>query len=154
MPASASWLNRATAAGSVTNRLRSTLMATGCCRSVLRAAVDAGEGPLGEVEEDLAAAEEEARRVALLEPFELPAREQPLAEERPRERLDRAVLGVGLASHLVGVTRPIMTAWSASVSASMSGMSGFLMRPGTFGWRAEQDRRKRSHPPALEPFTL
>ena len=69
---------------------------------LLRAAVDAGEGPLGEVEEDLAAAEEEAGGVALLEPLDLPARQQPLAEERPGERRERAVLGVG--DRLAGLT--------------------------------------------------
>ena len=42
------------------------------------AAVDAGEGPLGDVEEDLAAAEEEAAQVALAELVDLPARQLPL----------------------------------------------------------------------------
>ena len=66
IPASASLWNRSTAAGSVANRLRSTLIATGLPESVLDPAVDAGERPLGEVEEHLAAAVEEPGGVVLL----------------------------------------------------------------------------------------
>ena len=51
IPASASLWNRITASGIGTNRWRSTLIATGDARIVVLAAVNPGEGPLGQVEE-------------------------------------------------------------------------------------------------------
>ena len=65
------------------------------------AAIDPREGPLGEVEEDLAAAVEEAAQVALAELVDLPAGHAPLAEQRVRQGVERPVLRGG--HRLVGL---------------------------------------------------
>ena len=65
------------------------------------AAIDPREGPLGEVEEDLAAAVEEAGQVALAELVDLPAGHAPLAEQRVRQGVERPVLRGG--HRLVGL---------------------------------------------------
>ena len=59
------------------------------------APVDPREGPLGEVEEHLGVAVEETRRVPLLEPLDLPAREPALAEQHPEYGVGRGILGIG-----------------------------------------------------------
>ena len=57
--------------------------------------VDAGERPFGQMEKSPVVAEEEARGVALLEPFKLPAGQPSLAHQDPDEGLPGAVLGLG-----------------------------------------------------------
>ena len=66
----------------------------GLGRDVL-AAINACEGPFGEVEEDLGVAEEETAGVAFLEAIDLPARERPFAQQHPEHGIGRTVLGVG-----------------------------------------------------------
>ena len=72
-------------------------------RDLVFASVDPGEGPFGQVEQNLVIAEEETRRVPLPEPFELPARQSSLPEQNPQNGIGRIVGCLG-ASRLALLT--------------------------------------------------
>ena len=107
IPASASLRNREIESGSVHEPLAKDLDRDRIPSHHVLAPIDAGEGSLGEVEEHLAAAVEEPGRVPLLKALDLPAREQPLAEQHAEERLGRAILGFKLRMYrLIFVDQP------------------------------------------------
>ncbi len=57
--------------------------------------IDAREGPLGEVEQDLATAQDEAAPLPFLHSLDLPARHEPFAQQRPDDGFQCPVLGIG-----------------------------------------------------------